>query len=202
MKIGLMGGTFNPIHNAHLAMADIFVDTMNLDTCFIVPASVSPFKKDCESNSLIENNDRLEMVQNAIESNEKLILCDFEIKRGGVSYTVDTVKYLLELYPNDELFLLIGTDQALAFNKWKDWEYISDAVTICIVKRPDYDDNSMETINLLFDTVGESPVWVNAPIINITSTIIRERIANGQPISEYVPKIVENIILQRGLYEV
>lgn len=202
MKIGLYGGTFNPIHNAHLKMAQIFIEQANLDKCYLIPSFISPFKINDDSALSISNLDRLNMIHLAIKGLGKIEILDYEINRSEISFTIDTISYLKKLFPNDEFFLLIGADQAVAFNRWKDWEKIAEYVKICIVDRPDVDSSEMRNeIARIFENCGNKPMFLNSPIINITSTLVRERIKLDEGIAELVPKAVASYIYDNNLYK-
>ncbi len=201
MKIGLYGGTFNPIHNAHLAMAQFFIEQMQLDKCYIVPSFISPFKVGDSDVQLISNDDRLKLIQLAIAEYSSIEMLDYEIKREGVSFTIDTIDFLISSFPNDKFCLLIGADQAVAFDKWKDWEKIANSVQICVVGRPDVDMPELRNkINAIFSGTNCKPLILQTPMIDITSTMVREKIKSGEPISDLVPAAVAKYISQRKLY--
>ncbi len=130
MKIAIFGGSFNPIHKGHILIAKDAIEMLNLDKLYFVPANKNPFKK--ESN-YVSNEHRVNMINMVLE--DKMELSEFEIKRGGLSYTIDTVKYFRQKFPNDEIFLLIGSDNVNKLNKWKDIDEISELVKIVVFNR-------------------------------------------------------------------
>lgn len=200
MKIGIFGGTFNPVHNGHLIMLKHFIDQLNLDKCYIVPAAISPFKKNF---SMFQANDydRIYMLKLAIDNFPNVEILDYEIVKGGISYTIDTLEYLKNIHADDEFYLLIGADQAIAFDKWKNWEKIVQNSFICIVRRPDIDDKYMEkNIDEIFERYKEKIIFIDAPIINITATQIREKLKNKESINGLVPQSVENYINEKKLF--
>jgi len=134
-KIGIYGGSFNPIHLGHLTIADYFLKECQLDFCNFIPSFVSPFKTDVKNNYKIEPIHRLKMLELALDQSNNFKVCDFEILNKGISYTYLTVEFLLEKNVDTEFYLLIGTDQALDFHKWKKWEWISDQVNLVIADR-------------------------------------------------------------------
>lgn len=199
MNVGIIGGSFNPIHIAHLIIADRFVDQMGLDTCFFVPANVSPFKT--PDAVLAPAADRLTMVRNATEQHSKFAVSDVELLRGGVSYTIDTVSYFASEYPRATLSLLIGSDQAIEFVRWKDWQDICSLAQLCIVRRPFLLTPEMEdrlTASLAID--NRTPIWINAPLLEISSTEIRKRVHEQKSINYLTVKSVRDHIAAHHLY--
>ena len=117
MRTGIFGGSFNPVHIGHICLAERMSEIMKLDRLFIIPAGVSPFK---ENNGGISDSDRLNMCRIAFGNHDNFFVSDIEIKRAGKSYTVDTVRELKKMYPGDDMFLFVGSDMLLSFDKWKD----------------------------------------------------------------------------------
>ena len=130
MKICLFGGSFNPIHKGHLKIARMAIKKLNLDQLIFIPCQRNPFKKDM---NYANGKDRWKMIEMVLE--DKMSISSFEIDRKGNSYTIDTVKYFKNKYPNDELYLLIGSDNLTKLSKWKDIDEISRLVRITIFKR-------------------------------------------------------------------
>ncbi|MBI3258969.1 MAG: nicotinate (nicotinamide) nucleotide adenylyltransferase [Ignavibacteriae bacterium] len=194
-RIGIIGGSFNPIHVAHYKMAECFVQDMKCDVCYFVPAALSPLKRD---DNYASSEHRLAMVQLAIQDNPFFRFCDEEIKRGGVSYTIDTIRWFQEQFPESTLFLLIGADQAKEFPLWKRWKEIIDAVQLCIINRQGIVEKDVITQVLSIDS--KKPLWINCPVMNVSSSMIRENIRNQKSISSLVSKKVENYILKNKLY--
>ena len=114
-KIGLFGGTFDPIHLGHTTIIECFINKCNLDICYIIPAKCSPFKQD--QINLHPDNDRISLIQNAIKNIPNAKLSLFEINNTEISYSINTIQYFKQIYPNDEIFLLIGYDVAMTFHK-------------------------------------------------------------------------------------
>lgn len=130
MKIGIFGGAFNPIHKGHIKIAKEAIKQLDLDKLFFVPCYKGPFKKNV---TLEKTKDRINMINLVLE--EKMELSIFEVERQGVSYTIDTVRYFQQKYPNDQLFLIIGSDNILKLSKWKDIDQISKMCQITAFKR-------------------------------------------------------------------
>lgn len=130
MKIGIYGGSFNPIHKGHIELAKFAINNLNLDKLFFVPANKNPFKK---QNDYISNEHRINMIKLVLE--DKMFLSEFETNRKGNSYTIDTVNYFKQKFPNDEIYLLIGSDNIPTINKWKDIDEIVKKVKIVSFNR-------------------------------------------------------------------
>ena len=121
MKIGIFGGSFNPIHKGHMHLAESVMEDIKLDKIIFVPSKISPHKS---SDEYISENDRLEMVRLSIMNNRNFEVSDYELTQERVSYSVYTVRHFKEKYPDDELYLLVGTDMLLCFEKWYKFEEI------------------------------------------------------------------------------
>ncbi|MBK9247964.1 MAG: nicotinate (nicotinamide) nucleotide adenylyltransferase [Ignavibacteria bacterium] len=190
-RIGIFGGSFNPVHRAHCRIAEEFIDQAKCDICYFIPTAVSPFKE--EQPLYVNDMHRLTMLRLATEYHPKFLVSDIEILRGGVSYTIDTINALRELHPHSQLFLLIGQDQAGEFHRWKDWKLIVDYVQLCIVRRPDTIAQQKEITKQLTHA-NKVPQWIQCLEMNISSTEIRENIRQGIEIDEMVsPQVMEYI---------
>lgn len=183
-KIGLYGGTFDPIHLAHLIHAQFFVEFNSLDTCYFIPASVSPFKQNRET--LLTTEQRLDCLELAIQGNKHFAIELFELNSGGVSYSVDTVGYFKDKFPHSEIYFLIGMDQAKSFKKWKDWELILKMANVCVLDR--HNKNHSKTTDIPF-------IYLDNPIIELSSSNIRARLKLGLPITYLVPETVEKYLI-------
>ncbi len=202
MNIGIIGGSYNPPHIAHLIIADRFAEQMQLDYVYFVPAYRSPFKIADDAADSSTAQQRLDMLNLATESNRRFGVDTFEVEREEVSYTVDTVSYFHNKFGDKaRLHLLVGGDQAAAFTKWRDWQEILRRVQLCIARRPYTISPDVErAIAFHLSIESRSPVWIEAPILAVSSTEIRERVAAGQSISYLVPESVEQYIYHNGLY--
>jgi nicotinate-nucleotide adenylyltransferase len=196
-RIGIYGGSFNPIHHGHLSIAEIFIRNTGIEICYFVPSNISPFKIDDKANS-IESIHRLSMLKLALEDYSKLEIDDFEIANQGISFTYLTITHFRRKFPNDKLFLLIGSDQAEKFHLWKNWEYILEQCTLVIAKR-----GSEKTSSFIFqDKKPDCEVIIlNNQLIEISSTDIRNRIMKGIDCSGLLPQKVNNYIFQNQLYQ-
>ncbi len=197
-KIGLFGGTFSPIDNAHIMIADGFVNEMELALCYFIPAFVSPFKTGDEPAMNVTPEHTLQMVKLAIAHNPKFRLESFEIDKGGVSYSYETVNYFKAKFPGVQLFMLIGSDQAVSFKNWKNWEKILNGVQLCIAPRYGIDTKIDLIESLTID--GKKPVMLKTPFMEISSTMIRDELREGRAINGLVPVEVEKYIYENKLY--
>lgn len=198
-KIGIVGGSYNPIHSAHLIIAENFKEQLNLDLVLLIPSNISPNKAALQ-NQYIDSIHRLNMVKLACRSNKYFRVDDIEIQRSGISYTIDTIKYLRGKYLNAELYLLVGEDQAEKFNQWMKWEEILKLTQLCIACR-DLDSNNKVLVNEIFEAVNYKPIWIKSPLIDISSTNIRNRLKKGETIRYQVPNSVFNYIDKNCLYK-
>jgi len=202
LKLGIMGGTFDPVHIGHLVMVDEALSQFGLDHVVFIPSARPPHKTDVESSPPVE---RLRMVRFAIEGNENLSVSDMEIEREGLSYTVDTLHELHRIHgENTELFFIIGVDALLEILTWKEPAELLAQSKFIAVTRPGY---SLENVYRALPELenrgrppAESVLDMGIPALDISSTDIRERVAGGRPFRYLVPESVWSYILQKGLY--
>ena len=185
MKVGILGGTFNPPHTGHLVLAQIIKDKLSLDRVIFIPTNYPPHKH----TNLVSANKRLIMVRLAVKDNPDLSVLDWEIKRGGISYTVDTLRQLKSHYPKRDFFLIIGSDLADDFYSWKDYIQIDKLAKIVMAKRMDFSFKDKRNF-ITVDMVG----------IGITSSLVRQYIKKGLSIRYLVPPAVFNYIIKNKLY--
>jgi nicotinate-nucleotide adenylyltransferase len=204
MKIGIFGGSFDPIHNGHLILAECAREYFGLDQIRFLPAHISPLKQDRQP---AEDKHRVEMVRLAINGNSNFVIDTRELDRGGVSYTVDTLRSLKEEFLDAELWLLMGADSLVDLKKWKSPEQILELCRLAVMVRPDSNGivtdldwreaESMLAPQLKVRGVGCS---VPAPAIQISSTDLRQRCREGRSIRYQVPAAVDAYIQQHDLY--
>ena len=188
VRIGVFGGTFDPPHVGHLLLAADAFDGLSLDKLIFVPAAAQPFK--VETPAVAAAEDRLEMVQLAVAEDRRYAVEDTEIRREGLSYTVDTLEELARKNAGASLFLLIGQDTLDGFNGWKKPERIRQLATVAMMRRA----GSSE---------GKAPPGVaeiSTRRVDVSSTEIRARLSAGKSIRGFVPESVERFIASRGLY--
>jgi len=204
-KIGIIGGTFNPIHNAHLLIAEQFYDQMGLANCYFVPSFISPFKINNSNNSeqIVSPDDRLEMVNLALGNNPHFLIDKFELDRKCISYTINTVHYFKEKFPNSELFFLIGQDQANYFIKWQKWQKIIEIAQLVIAKRVDdlkFPTRQRDKITEELSINGKKPLWISNTNMEISSSEIRKKIIAGKSTNYLLPDAVYDYIKNNNLY--
>ncbi len=194
MNIGIMGGTFDPVHSAHLLIAETARGEFSLDRVIFITGGNPPHKKE-RTDAL----DRFCMTRLAIADNPYFTDDDYEIKRAEKSYTLHTLMYLKDKYPSDKLFFIIGEDSLNDLPKWHKPEEILRLCTLLVYAR-----TSRETLT---DTIektrlkyGGDILPINAPIIEISSTALRERIANGETVRYMLPDNVIEYIKENELY--
>lgn len=193
-KIGLFGGSFNPIHNGHINLALSVKKALGLDRVILIPSGISPHKLNDEYASSI---DRLEMCRLACEELEGFEVSDYEILQARKSYTVYTVNHFKELFSNDKLFWLVGSDMLLSFDTWFKYREILGNVTIAAISRTGDDTDRLVKMSEKLLEYGECIV-VNADALTISSSEIRTMIKNSCDITCYLNrKVVEYIILKR-----
>jgi nicotinate-nucleotide adenylyltransferase len=190
MKIGVFGGTFDPPHNGHLIVAGYIRGKLGLDRIVFVPSWISPHKR---SKNVADPAHRLAMLQVAIEERHGFEVSDIEVKRGGVSYTVDTLRSLADTTRAD-LFLLIGADNFVEFWTWHDPEGILSLARLVVMTRPGASLSPDATL-----PVGG--VLVAVPEIGVSSTEIRSRIGEGRSVRHLLPERVESYIRRHDLYK-
>lgn len=201
MRMGIFGGTFSPVHNGHLSAAQAFMQRMWLDVLYIIPTALPPHK---QLHGDATAADRLEMLRLAFDGMEGVLISDMEIRRGGRSYTVDTLRELHEgLAPDDRLFFLMGTDMLLTFDQWREPNEICRLCWPVYIRRESdaaLDASIVERISRYRELYGKTICRIDAPAVDVSSTAIREAVAAGRPIDELVPPTVADYIRNHKLY--
>ncbi len=194
MKIALFGGTFDPVHTAHLRMAGMLADALSVDMVLFMPTFVPPHKAKGE---IAPAEHRIKMCELATADDPRFVVSDLEIKRGGASFTVDTLRELKRMYPDADLYLFVGADMFMTLGTWYCADEILEMVTVCTVPR---DDVSAKTLREHGETLGGKWFVAENAVGDVSSTEIRTRIAKGQPLVQLVPKSVAAYIIENGLY--
>ena len=199
-KIGIMGGTFDPNHNGHLMLGEQAYREYQLDEVWFMPSGHPPHKK---NQNITDPDLRLAMTKLAIHGKTGLVCSDFEVRRNGNTYTAQTLRLLREAYPQHQFFFIIGADSLYEIEKWyKPDQVLSQAVVLAA--RREYEDAhaSMERqIAYLYTKYNADIRILHCKEMDISSAILRERIANGLSVSEYVPRDVLTYINDQGLYQ-
>ncbi|HZW62918.1 MAG TPA: nicotinate (nicotinamide) nucleotide adenylyltransferase [Flavobacteriaceae bacterium] len=192
MNIGLYFGTFNPIHVGHLIIANHMAEYSTLDQVWLVVTPQSPFKT---KQSLLDNYQRLEMVYRATEAYPKLKPCDIEFTLPQPNYTVNTLAHLQEKYPDYRFSLIMGEDNLLSFHKWKNHTHILENHALYVYPRIGTDRASTKT------SVTGDIHFIDAPIIEISSTFIRKAIKQGKLVRPLLPEPVWQYLDEMNFYK-
>ncbi|NLX63633.1 MAG: nicotinate-nucleotide adenylyltransferase [Clostridiaceae bacterium] len=197
--LGIMGGTFNPIHYGHLLMCEGIREEFNLEKIIFIPAKTPPHK---DNTKIIEAQDRLRMVELAIGDNPFFEASEIEMKREGASYTVDTLRLIKEQENNKEISLIIGADSLVQFETWKDYREIFKLAVIIVASRPDTKEDILSSyINKFRKEYGANIQKYSGKAMDYSSTEIRKRVGMGLSIKYMVPPEVERYIYENGLYK-
>jgi nicotinate-nucleotide adenylyltransferase len=184
-RVGLFGGTFDPVHNAHVELAHAALAGLHLDEVRWIPTG-EPWQKE---RPITPTQHREAMVRLAVQGCDKFVVDRIEIERSGASYTLDTVRELSAANPHTEWVLIIGQDQYAALHSWRDWQALLGLVTLAVANRP-ADPEVQRFVHRA----------VPLPMLDISSTAIRDAVARGQDISRLVPATVARYIDSHGLY--
>jgi nicotinate-nucleotide adenylyltransferase len=219
LRLGLLGGSFNPVHDGHLAIARQTREALELDQILYIPTGRPPHKP---NGGLAPAQDRYEMVRLAIASDPALGVSDVEIRRPGKSYSIDTIRQLQQEYgPHTQLFFLIGLDAFLDFPSWRDPRTLLELCSFVVLSRPGLSFRSLSTVPLLppipYPSLadldagrifrieeqigGQRLICLKQPPCPISASDIRARIRQGLPVANLLPPLVESYILQHHLYQ-
>jgi nicotinate-nucleotide adenylyltransferase len=196
LRIGILGGAFNPPHIGHLVCAQEALLQLELEKVVFMPVGKAPHRE-LEGDPGAEA--RLELVELAIADDSRFEVSRLEIERSGPSYTSDTLRTLREESPDDELFLILGGDQAAALASWHEPEEVLALAQLAVVERTNWSRNAIGiTIGRLKG--AERIRYIDMPIIQVSSSVVRRRVAAGLPVRYLVPDTVASYIAEHGLY--
>jgi nicotinate-nucleotide adenylyltransferase len=196
-RLGILGGSFNPVHIAHMILAQEAWHRLELSRVLFIPAAQNPLKDEPPAGA--NDDQRLAMLKLALEPDSRLSLDAWEIRRGGVSYTIDTLRRLASLHPGAELYLLVGADAALALAEWKDVRSYRELCTVVICNRPGEPDLApglppeMAGLDLRYE-------YMPLPPLAISASEIRKRLRLGKPVRYFVADAVAEYIHRHKLY--
>lgn len=197
-KVGIMGGSFDPIHLGHLVVANEVLNIYKLDEIIFVPTGDPPHKKGLKAESF----HRLLMVNMAVLSNDKFSVSDIEIKNPGKSYTLNTLRELKKLYPDTEFYFITGTDAVIDLPSWHEPEEVLKLCSFIAVSRPGISSEEVKNkINEIQKKYGGTIELLQVPMLQISSTNIRERFALGISAKYLLPQAVEQYIIKNELYK-
>ncbi len=190
MRTGLYFGSFNPIHNGHLAIANYIVDFTEVDELWFVVSPQNPLK---EKETLAADYHRIEMVKRSIPFNEnRMNVCDIEMYMPRPSYTIDTVNELKQKYPSRNFYIILGSDSMESITKWKEYKELLYNNKVLVYPREGSD---------ICQIAKKYPIKIiHAPLVNCSSTMVREKVEKGEDIHDYVPEFVMDYIKDNGLY--
>lgn len=196
MRIAIYGGAFNPVHNEHVNIAKSAIESLSLDKLIVMPTAVSPNKK---TSLTAKSTDRLNMCRLAFEGMENVEVSDYEIKRGGISYSYVTCRHFRKLYENAELYFIMGADMLKSFQFWKEPEEILKCVTLAVCARESADE--LKGYIKSFQSVFKREI-VNFGYVGkaVSSTCVRTLASLGEDTAGLVPEKVRNLIKKRELY--
>ncbi|MBO4834536.1 MAG: nicotinate-nucleotide adenylyltransferase [Lachnospiraceae bacterium] len=197
MKVGILGGTFSPIHYGHLLLAETAFDRFGLDKVLIMPAG-DPYFKDLEKMAADAHRENMTLL--AIEGNPHFEFSDLELKREGNTYTVDTLHQLTELYPDDEFFFIVGSDTLFSIEKWYRPAEIFEMAKLLTSRRNIEKEDLDHQIDYLKNKYGAKIYNLYMPNIDISSTDIRDKVKHGMSIRYYTPDAVIHYIEENKLY--
>lgn len=189
MKVGLFFGSFNPVHIGHMAIGNYMVEYTDLAEVWFVLSPQNPLKK---KSSLLEDFKRRDLLDIALEGDDRFRTCDIEFRMPVPSYTIDTLAYLKELHPQKEFVLIMGSDTLKTFHKWKNYRIIEDSYTRYVYPRPGYEPDR---------SVHRNIQLVDAPHIEISSTFIRKALQSKKDIRHFLPGKVHEYIIDMHYYE-
>jgi nicotinate-nucleotide adenylyltransferase len=188
VKIGILGGTFNPIHYGHLILGEQVRVQLKLDKVIYVPAYMPPHKK---ANGIIDARHRLKMTALAVEKNKRFSVSDIEIKRRGKSYTIDTLREIKNTYPSAQLFFICGSDLVNEIPTWKNVDEIYEMATFVLAKRPGFGKR----------LTGKNFIKIHVAQVDISSSLIRDLVRQDSSIRYLTPGTVVEYIEKHGLYK-
>jgi nicotinate-nucleotide adenylyltransferase len=198
-RLGIIGGTFDPVHYGHLVAAQYAAYGFHLDRVIFMPAAKPPHKN---AEGVLDARHRVAMVELAIADNPAFEMSTLEVERSGVSYTIDTIEILQQTYPGAEIYFIMGMDSIYILDTWKDIERLVLMCRFIVVTRPAYElkrsDPALQKVPPGFWTRVD---FLEIPAIDISSTDLRTRVRQGKPIRYLLPPAVENYIYNHSLYQ-
>ena len=197
-RVGILGGTFDPPHIGHLWLATLAMDGMHLDRVLFMPAAQPPHKA---GQAVSRATDRLLMTRLAIAGEPRFELCPIEMERPGPSYTIDSVDELERLYPGDTtIYLVMAADSLAQIDTWREPDRLLERIEWIIGPRPGDPLPDREALAARFGARASRIHLLDGPSLDVSSRTLRQRVAEGRPIRYLVPRSVEELVTERGLY--
>ena len=197
MRIAMLGGTFDPIHNGHLELARGFARRLSLDQVILMPTAIPPHKV---KTSMAPPDKRLHMCRLAVQDDPLFTVSDWEIARGGASFTVDTLQALTAAQPQAEWFLITGADMFLTLGSWWRFADIARMATLCAAPRDAQNAAQLRAYAAELEQQGARCVVADLPLMPVSSTALRKALAAGEDTSRWLPAPVADYIAREGLY--
>ncbi|ASA19913.1 nicotinate-nucleotide adenylyltransferase [Paenibacillus donghaensis] len=194
MKVGIMGGTFDPLHIGHMMAAEAARESYGLQEVWFMPSHIPPHKHE----AYVSAADRLAMVEETVKGHEAFRTLDWEVSSDGVSYTIDTIRKLQEEYPQLDFYFIIGADMVQYLPKWQGIEELAQRINFIGVERP----GTQLDLGALPQAIAAKVLLADMPLVEISSTQLRERAAAGRSIRYMVPDAVYDYVQRSGLYGV
>ncbi|GIO85408.1 putative nicotinate-nucleotide adenylyltransferase [Paenibacillus faecis] len=191
-RVGIMGGAFDPVHLGHLLAAEAAREQYGLEEVWFMPSHIPPHKHQAG----VSGKQRLEMVEAATRANPAFKPLDLELRRGGVSYTVDTIRELRREHPDLDLYFIIGADMVNYLPKWEGIEELTGMLKFIGLQRP----GSFLELDALPDHIQQAVHLADMPLVDISSSLVRKRLASGKSVRYMVPDEVHEYIVRSGLY--
>lgn len=198
MRIGIFGGSFNPVHKGHIHLAETAKKDFGLDRVYLVPSKISPHRS---SSEYVSGEDRLAMLRLACREREGLEVSGYELRNDRISYTIYTIDHFRRRFPDDELFLLVGSDMLLCFDSWYRYKEILAEASVCVVSRNEGDSGELENKAQELRKYGRILISNSSPEV-MSSSIIRKKIAKNENYACYLDENVVQYIVLKGLYSV
>ena len=195
MRRAIFGGSFNPIHNDHVRLALAFADEFCLDRVTLIPTYITPLKDNAE---IVDGEHRLAMCRLAVQDHPQLEVSDIELRRGGMSYTSDTLAHFVA--GGDELYLIVGADMYVTLDRWHEFRYIFENAAILVAPRDELDHNSLLEKYEEYKAYGCRTFMLSERVGTLSSTAVRAAVREGRSLSGMVDGRVEEYILNNGLY--
>ena len=197
MKIGILGGTFNPVHLGHVKMVEHVINKMKLDKIVFIPTYITPHK---QNNIILDPDSRLEMLRLALDDDPRFMIEEYEIEKKDISYSIDTIRYLKTKYPEHRLYWILGADMLMYIDKWYEYRDVLKEIEFIALRREGHKDKEItEKILMLKNECDAKIEFCDIAPINISSSDIREGIKKGEDIEKLVHKSVEQYIINNSL---
>jgi nicotinate-nucleotide adenylyltransferase len=207
--IGILGGTFDPIHNGHLGLAFEAIEQLKLDQVKLIPLNIPPHR----SKPVASPSQRCEMIESVIQDNPSICIDQRELESDAISYTINTLKSLRHEYEDSVFYLIIGRDAFDKIDSWKDWQELLDYTHIIVANRPGERNHnlSIELLNwieqhqttsqkLLKDNLSGKIYFIDIPMLDISSSMIRQLVSDNQPVDKLLATSTQNYIKENHLY--